>query len=73
MPDAFWNKLFWVDEKKKIELFNHNYRYIWREMGESFEEKNTFQVRGWLYYALEICSSQWHRKYCLDGRENGFK
>lgn len=39
-PDAFWKRVLWTDEVK-IELFGHyQQRYVWRQKGETFHEKN---------------------------------
>ena len=37
----FWNNVLWSDEAK-IQLFGHNQqKYVWREVGEAFNPKNT--------------------------------
>lgn len=39
--DTFWHKILWSDETK-IELYGHNHqRYVWREVNQAFQEKNT--------------------------------
>lgn len=38
---TFWHKILWSDETK-IELYGHNHqRYVWRQVNQAFQEKNT--------------------------------